>query len=140
VKDALVRLLRLRSLLEDVSRLELEMCLHELAQIESGMDELAEGKRENRQHSFLGFSQSENSSWIEAEACIELAVWQEQVLAGVREKKEAEVDAAKAAFLERRKETCQVESVVDSRAAQQSIVRSRREQRALDDWFNQKKS
>jgi hypothetical protein len=138
VKDALGRLYRLRSLLEDVSRVELEMRLQELAQIEAGMSFLAEGQKMNRGKSFTGFLQADNASWIEAEALVELAAWQQEMLVPIQEKKATEVEEAKAVLLERRKESRQVESVMESRAAQRAILRNRREQRELDDWFNQR--
>jgi hypothetical protein len=139
MKDALERLSRLRSLLKDVSRVELEMRLQELAQIEAGLTHVTQDKRKNRSKSFLGFQQADNASWVEAEALLEIAAWQQKMLAGIHEKKLTEVETAKAAHLERRKESLQVESVMEARSAQRAILRSRREQRALDDWFNQKR-
>jgi flagellar export protein FliJ len=132
------RLLRLRSLLEDVSRLELEVRLQELAQIETGVAHLEEDKKINRRRSFEGFGHAENASWVEAEALVEIATWQQEMLAGMHQKKTAEVEAAKAIFLERRKESRQAESVVEARATERAIQRNRREQRSLDDWFNQR--
>lgn len=139
MKDALDRLLRLRTLLEGVSRLELEMRLQELAQIEAGLTYLAENKKASRSQSFAGFMQADNSLWLEAEAAVELTAWQQEMLANGHAQKAVEVDAAKSAYLTRRKESRQVESVVEARAAEKAIERNRREQRALDDWFNQRK-
>ena len=139
MKSSLHRLFRLRSLLEDVSRLELEMRLQELTQVEAGLNHLAENKKINRNKSFDGFSGAENATWVEAETLSELTAWQHKVLSGVLAKRLAAVNAARADFLERRKELRQVENVIEEREAEEAIGRNRREQRALDDWFNRQK-
>jgi hypothetical protein len=138
VKSPLGRLFRLRSLLEDVSRLELEMRLQELAQVEAGLDHLAENRKQSRDRSFEGFARAENAVWTEAEALGELTAWQQNVLGGLHEKRTTAVSAAKVEFLERRKESRQVENVLKDRSAEKAIAHTRREQRVLDDWFNQR--
>jgi flagellar export protein FliJ len=138
MKDTLGRLLRLRSLLEDVSRLELELRLQKLAQIEARLDHLGKNIKADRSRRFIGIMQSDSTLRAETEALIELATWQQEMLSGEHQKKTAEADAAKAEYLERRKELRQVESVVEARSARNAVARSRAEQRALDDWFSLK--
>lgn len=139
LKSSLDRLFRLRSLLEDVSRLELELRLQELAQAEASLNHLAESRRINRIKSFDGFTHAENATWLEAETLDELTAWQQGMLDGILEKRQNSVNAARADFLERRKELRQVENVIEQREAEKSIVRNRQEQRTLDDWFNRRK-
>ena len=65
MKHPLDRLLRLRLLLEDVSRMELEVCLQELAQVETVVALRNEGRKTIRQQSFAGFAGADNAVWIE---------------------------------------------------------------------------
>ncbi|HMD22141.1 MAG TPA: hypothetical protein VKH40_17585 [Alloacidobacterium sp.] len=137
MKHPLTRLLRLRSLLEDVSRVELEARLQELAQIERALTRSQDFTRAMRRQSFFGIAQSQSADWLEAEAVGEWVASEEKIFEKASQSKTAEVNAAKAAYLERRKERHQVGSVIEARAAADAIERGRREQRELDDWFNQ---
>lgn len=139
MKHPLHRLFRLRSLLEDVGRLELESRLQELARIEGGLDRISDSGKASRRMSFEGFARGENSAWLEAEASGELAAWQRGLLETVQEKKLEEVYAARVEFLERRKERRQMESVIEAGLAEAAAGQLRREQRELDDWFNQER-
>jgi hypothetical protein len=138
VKHPLDRLLRLRLLLEDVSRMELEVCLQELAQVETVVALRNEGRKTIRQQSFAGFAGADNAVWIEAEAMSEWTAWEQGILETARQKKAAEVSVAKASYLERRKEYRQVKSVIEARMAELAMEQTRREQRELDDWFGQR--
>lgn len=137
MRHPLDRLLRLRSLLEDVSRLELEARLQELAQVESALVRSQETSRDMRRQSFLGIVQGRSTERLEAKAVGEWVAWGQGALDRARRSKTVEVSAAKSAYLERRKECRQVESVIEAKAAADAIERSRREQREVDDWFGQ---
>lgn len=138
LKHPLDRLLRLRSLLADVSRLELEARLQELAQIESALTHLEQTSRATRQQSFAGIAQARSVDWLEAEAICEWVAWELGVFEKARQRKTVEANTAKAAYLERRKECRQVETVIDAQGAAAAIERDRREQQELDDWFGQR--
>jgi hypothetical protein len=137
MKHPLTRLLRLRSLLEDVSRVELEARLQELAQIERAVVHSQDSARAMRQRSFACVAQHRNADRLEAEAVGEWVAWEKKIFEKASRSKTAEVDAAKATYLERRKERHQVGSVIEAEAAADAIEQGRREQQELDDWFNQ---
>ena len=138
MKHPLDRLLRLRSLLEDVSRLELEARLQELAQVESALARSEQTIREMREAGFSGIAQDKSEDWLEAQAVSDWTAWEHGVFEKARQRKSSEVNAAKAVYLERRKERSQVESVIEASEAEMAMERSRREQRELDDWFGQR--
>ena len=58
-KHPLDRLLRLRSLLEDIGRMELEMRLQELAQIERALTQRMADRKSMRAQSFAGFAHAD---------------------------------------------------------------------------------
>jgi flagellar export protein FliJ len=138
LKHPLDRLLRLRSLLADVSRLELEARLQELAQVESALTRLQQTRRAMRQRSFAGIAGAQNADWLEAEVVGEWVAGELGVFEKARQQKTVEANTAKAAYLERRKECRQVETVIDAQSAAAAIERDRREQQELDDWFGQR--
>jgi flagellar export protein FliJ len=138
MKHSLYRLLRVRSLLEDVSRLELEAKLQELAQIESALTHSRETTREMRQRHFAGIATAQNSDRLEAQVLSEWVARQQGAFERARHQKTADVNAAKEAYLERRKESRQVEGVIEAGEAAAAIELNRREQRELDDWFGQR--
>ncbi len=137
-KHPLDRLLRLRSLLEDVSRVELESRLQELGQIEDALARLRTTAGTMRRQSFAGVAQARSEDRLEAEVIGEWVVWESGAFEKAGQKKTAEVDAAKEIYLERRKERRQVSSVIEAGDAVATMERNRREQRELDDWFGQR--
>jgi flagellar biosynthesis chaperone FliJ len=137
-KHPLDRLLRVRSLLADVSRVELESCLQELAQVEYALMHMEETGKVMRRRSFGGIIGAQSEDWLEAQVLGEWLGWEKEIFEKARRQKMTEVDAAKAVYLERRKECRQVESVIDAKASVAAMEYSRREQRELDDWFGQR--
>jgi hypothetical protein len=128
----------LRTLLEDVCRVELEARLQELAQVEGALTRSQETGRAMRQRSFSSIGQAQNADRLEAEAVGEWVRWERGIFEKARHNKMVEVNTAKTAYLERRKESRQVGSVIEARASATAIERSRREQREIDDWFAQR--
>ncbi|HLH33878.1 MAG TPA: hypothetical protein VKX41_04340 [Alloacidobacterium sp.] len=136
---SLQRLLRLRSLLEEVSRVDLEARLQELRRMESihacvrgeaaslsrrRFAEIAEGRR--------------SDDWREMQV---LDVWlakEKETLETVLSQKAREAENMKSEYLEHRKERRQVESVIAARAHKTSQERGRNDQRQLDDWFGRR--
>lgn len=134
MKHPLHRILRLRSLLEEISRLNLEFRLQDLAQLESSALHIEQERRTavRSRYELIG---QKNSGWQEA---ILLEGWLEKeryFLDSARDQKMLAVDEAKAEYLERRKEYRQIENVIEVKAAAQAIASRRREQQELDDWF-----
>jgi hypothetical protein len=137
MKHPLDRLLRLRSLLEDVSRVELEARLQELSRIERALEQRNADRKASRVQSFAGFAQANNAMWTEAEALHEWSEWEQGILERSHRAKLAEVSAAKKSYLERRKERRQVSSVIEDHAVAAAAEQNHRGQRELDDWFAQ---
>jgi len=138
MRRSLDRVFRLRSLLEDVSRVELEARLQELALVEDALSRSQEIERDMRGQSFMGITEGRNRQRVESESLSEWMAWERGVYEKARRRKATAVDAAKAEYLERRKECGQVKSVMEAKLSAVAIVRSRREQRELDDWFGQR--
>ncbi|HTZ90402.1 MAG TPA: hypothetical protein VMA71_08675 [Alloacidobacterium sp.] len=137
-KHPLDRLLRLRSLVADVSRIELEMRLQELAQVERAVTRAQQNGQALRRESFTSMVRDRRGEWLEAEALRAWVGWEEDLLEKECRRKTAVVEVAKAEYLERRKECRQVESVIEAQAAAAVVEQGRREQRELDDWFGQR--
>jgi len=137
MNHSLSRLLRLRVLLEDVSRVELEARLQELTQIESALVQSKNIGSAMRQQKFSSIAQSQIADWLEAQAVGDWVTRELGMLEKMSGNKRAEVIDAQAGYLLRRKERRQVESVMEARRSARAIEQSRREQRALDDWFGQ---
>ena len=137
-KHPLDRLLRLRSLLEDISRMELEMRLQELAQIERALTQRTADRKSLREQSFAGFARADNAIWTEAEVMHEWSEWEQGFLERAHQKKLVEVGSAEESYLERRKERRQVGRVIEDHAATAATEQNRRRQRELDDWFAQR--
>ena len=137
MKHPLARLLRLRSLLEEVSRVELETCLQELAQIERALVHSQDTGRVMRRRSFSGIDHAATAERLESEALGAWVIREQEILRQACQSKTSEVEVAKKVYLERRKESRQVSSVIEARAAADVIESGRREQRELDDWFGQ---
>src|SRR5262249_19076377 len=107
-------------------------------QLERALMRSQETGKAMRQRSFAGIAGARNAEWLEAEAAGAWAVWEQGMIERARQGKMIEVDAAKSAYLERRKERRQAASVIDAGTAVDTIEGSRREQRELDDWFGQR--
>ena len=136
--SALDRLLRLRTLLEDVGRVELEARMQELVRVEREMETSRQWNRELRWQGFAAIGEARDAGRLEAEVLARWVADASVALAVLQEQRAMAADAAKAAYLERRKDRRQVESVLEARATVQAIEQGRREQRTLDDWFGQK--
>ena len=134
MRHPLRRILRLRSLLEEMSRLNLELRLKELAQLESNSLRV-EQERKNIVQSRHELIKQGNSDWQEASLLESWLDKERYLLDSARYQKMLAVDAAKAEYLERRKEYRQIENVIDVKAAARARESSRREQQQLDDWF-----
>lgn len=128
MKSPLERLYRLRCLIEDTSRVELEAQLKEVSRLKNESHELREEQR-------MALRQIESA---QAAVVGHLAFWREQGINSTLIQKMEDAGRAKTEYLERRKERRQVESVLSDRSARAALEHSRREQRAIDDWFAQK--
>ncbi len=139
----LSRLLRLRSLLENSSRMELERRAALAARIKSAQQCERDVIRASRAQvvtiidedgSPVEQAQQRTTEWTSAES----AAWREQQLQPMAEATARRVSEMREEYLERRKERRQVESILDAERARIQIEKERRTQRNLDDWFGAK--
>lgn len=133
----LERLLRIRWLMEEISRGEVANRRAEQAQMESRMaqaeDAAQAARAEARQ--VLANGPDTGALWRlhcdDSEASREQAGrWRHRALHAGEAASEAEV-----LYMEDRRKRMQVETLLEEKAAATALDRNRREQRQLDDWF-----
>lgn len=141
----LTRLLRLRSLLEESSRTDLERCAALAASIERAQQREHHISRESREQALDNICQGGPAAdqaekrtieWTNTES----ATWREQQLQPLAVAAVRRVAERRAEFLERRKERRQVETIIDAEGARRRTEQERRAQRELDDWFGMKQT
>lgn len=141
----LARLLKLRFLVEESSRMELQRRVALAARIESVQQRERESIRESRERALNEIcadgsateqAQQRTTEWSNAEA----AAWREQQLEPLAQATARRVAEGREEFFERRKERRQVESVLDAQQARKRTEQERRTQRDLDDWFGMKQA
>lgn len=150
MKTPLTRLLRLRSLIEESSRMELARRTAVASAIERAEEREREDARACRERAAEVILRSGSGTEEQAAELARLreAEWRSANAAGGRaqriaplaEAAERRVIAGREEFLERRKERRQVERVLESAAERELVERERHEQRELDDWFGMKQS
>ena len=141
----LKRLLRLRSLVEETSRMELEGRAALVTRIDQARKRELRTVREGRALAIESICEDDgagdqtggrSAGWSAAET----AVWRERQLAPLAEAAERRVMESREEFFERRKERRQVESVLGAAEERMGIEQERRTQRELDDWFGMKQA
>jgi hypothetical protein len=134
VSRALRRLLRVRELEEEQSRLALESALAELSRMEGVMAAAAERDRRGRRLVSSSAQSGELPDRLtgmeETRAATRLA----DVLSSRIEVAAAEAEALREVFLARRVERRQAETLIEENEAQDDQDAARRSQQALDDW------
>jgi hypothetical protein len=139
----LARLLKLRRLLEESSRMELERRAALAARIDRAQEHERQTVCESREQALAKIcedgaateqAQRRTAEWMNADS----ATRREQQLASLARITEGRVAEARAELFERRKDRRQVESVLDTEQARVQREHERRTQRELDDWFGMK--
>lgn len=140
---ALGRLLKIRRLLEDSTRVELERRVVFAARVERARERDQASIFRIREQALAAIIDEHNPQesadrrtleWSDAEN----ATIRRQQLRTIAETAESRVVEARAAFLARRTERRQLESVLDAELELQKRELDRRAQRNLDDWFSLK--
>lgn len=138
--NPLLRLLRLRSLLEDSTRMKIERRVALAALIDGACRRERQSLRNSREQALRTIcedvpgpeqAQHRTAAWMNAEA----AAWRGQQLQPLAHTAQRRVAETREEFLTRRKERQQVESIVEAQRARLKIEQERRIQRELDDWF-----
>jgi hypothetical protein len=136
-------LLKLRALVEESSRVELERIAALAARIDQAQERERAVIRESREEVVKTVSKDGEAGEQLCQRAlewsnVESAAWREQQLYPLARATAKRVEEGRAEFFEKRKERRQVESVLDAQRARMRAEQDRRMQRDLDDWFGMK--
>lgn len=148
---SLSSMLRLRSLLEEESRIQLEKLVQDISRIEDAQEREEEIASACKDVAFSIISEKcgapagvsdpasalriAKGAWKIALADREVAHLRKQQLASFAQLTASRVEAYREELVERRKERLQVENLLRHDALIRARELERREQRSLDDWF-----
>ena len=150
MRKTLPRLLRLRALLEEESRIRLEKLVQRATFVERAREREAALIFASRCEAYsllsssVGVSPGEDSdspegsaipAWITAVIDGEMAHRREQKLAALAQVAARRVEAGRDAMFQLRRERQQVETLFHSETTRRKVELERRKQRELDDWF-----
>lgn len=143
MRAPLERLLKLRALVEESSKLELERRAALAARIDRAQERERATVRESRGEVVKTVSQNGEAAEQSRERTlewsnVESAAWRERQLYPLAQATARKVKEGREEFFERRKQRQQVESVIEAQRAREHVERDRRAQRDLDDWFGMK--
>jgi len=134
VSRALRRLLRIRELEEERSRLVLESALGELSGLEEALTAAAGRDRQGRRLVSFSAQSGELPDRLAGLEESRAALRQRAALDERRDAVEREVEILRQSFLLRRVERRQAETLIETAEAMDAIAAERRGQQALDDW------
>lgn len=140
VSPALRRLLRIRELEEEQSRVALESALGELSGLQNA---LAAADGRDRQGRQMVAASAETGELSDRVAGVEESRAAMRLGALLEERKDAveqEVELLRQSFLVRRVERRQAETLIDATEALDAIDAERRGQQALDEWHRKRPS
>lgn len=140
MSQSLNRLLRLRKMTEELRESELSREAQKLASIESAIDASNGERRQCREEAFRAVAETSGEDWLLATGSQELAEWRIQTLTVEGDLQRLRVEEVRARFLECRIEKCQVEKLLEAEDKAKGMQKARRDQAALDDWFEQRRS
>ncbi|MGA8109710.1 MAG: hypothetical protein WB974_09760, partial [Acidobacteriaceae bacterium] len=130
------QVLRIRALLEDRARAELESRTRAVRQLESAAQQERGGAMASRSDAVERLIRGESGAgWQMDLADAEILEWKSERLRAQAEAEKPAAAAARDAMLERRRERRQAETLVEAAERLEQQERVRREQRQVDDWF-----
>lgn len=141
---SLARLLKVRRVLEESSRMELERRVALGARIQHSEEREKAVLLQSRENALAaviegsGSVQDSKDRRVIEWANVESAMARRQQLRAMADATETLVIEARATFLQRRRERRQLESVLDAEQAIRRTEKDRRDQRDMDDWFSLK--
>ena len=136
MRKNLRQVLRIRALLEDRARAELESRTQAVRQLENAADRERSGAMASRSDAVGLLTAGEDSAlWQLDLADAEILEWKSERLRAQAEAEKPAAAAAREAMLERRRERRQAETLVEAAERLEEQERVRREQRQVDDWF-----
>ena len=132
--SAIRRLLRIRALEEEQSRMVLEAAEAEVKKLESALASVRQGEYQGRElltRSVHGGEPPDRIAGVEQiRACEQAAAW----IAGRTLQAEAEAGTQRSAFVEKRIQRRQAESLHDAAISQSMLRDEKRMQQAQDEW------
>lgn len=131
----LQRVLRLRSIFEEISRTELAAEAERARRLETVADQNQAAAMRYRRESFEGVCRAETEEWLLAEAAREMTEWQMRQLEPLVEEQSARMASAMNLYFEKRNERRQVETLIENQQTDVARQQERREQQELDEWF-----
>ena len=135
VSRALRRLLRIRDIEEEQSRLALESALSELHRLEYALEATAEQDRRGRRLVQISACSGELPDRLAGLEETRAAGRRGAALAPRIADAELDVAALRQEFLSKRVERRQAETLIRETEARDAIEAGRRDQQALDDWY-----
>jgi hypothetical protein len=138
VSRAMRRLLRIRNLEEEQSRLALEAKVSELRRLEHALSYSVERKRMGRGLVLASARTNQLPDRLAGMEEMRSATSHAEALVPHIERKQEEVAERRQAFLEKRIERRQAETLIEEGEAREVIDEGRRGQQALDNWFSSK--
>lgn len=135
VSNALKRLLRIRDLEQEQHRLALEAALSELRRLEAAMGSATERERRGRGELVASVRAGEREERHPALVETEIGQSHALVLAPRIRKAEAETARRRQAFLLKRLEHRQAETLIRETEAADEIEELRKGQQRLDEWY-----
>jgi flagellar export protein FliJ len=139
VRRVLTRLLRLRELEEEQSRIELEAAVGDRNRIQQDMAAAADRQMQGRRSFAAGIAGKDALGRTGAVMEMEQARQQRLRILPRLETMEAEVARQREEFLLRRTGRRQVETLVENEKGMAAIEAGRRAQQMLDDWYGRRK-
>jgi len=136
MKQKLNRVLRVRTILEDVSRLDYERKNADLSHLKHAAAEQRQLERITRADVLRMLAEGESAeSWLLKIADAEIMRWKEERIEALAESRAAEVGEAREELQARRIEKRQLEALLSATARAEQREQARREQNRTDDWF-----
>ncbi len=139
MSQSLARILRLREQGEEICRLDLKREMLKLKEVESAIRASREESRASRREAFCALTRNAGEGWLLAEGSWELAEWKTRSLQPELQQQRQRVEEFRHRFLQCRKEKRQVEQLVEASARAARAEETRRQQSALDAWYEQAK-
>lgn len=134
MKRGLSRVLRVRALLEELSRAEMEKRAKERNRLLTAAEKQKESRQAARGEATRRLAAGD-PGWLIEMADADLLGWRRGRLLQAAEERRPAVEAAREEMLSRRLERRQVETLVAEVAASEEEEQRRREQKQVDDWF-----
>lgn len=136
VSRALKRLLRIRDLEEEQCQIALAAATSELRRLELALMNTAERKRRGRRMIEASIRQNDVADRIAGMEEQEAADRLSHALSARIQFMQDEVVKRREAYMEKRVERRQVETLLEESAAQEKLEQERKAQRGLDDWYS----